>query len=149
MPKRKKNPVIVVGFDGSESSLKAVDYSKAMAHLHSADIHLLHVIDWSPYEFYSMEETATRSRERKREIQQDRENLFPAVLADLKKSGIQSVGNVTFGHPSQALARAAKNVDAIMMIVGRRGRSKIRRMLMGSVAASLANYASCPVVIVP
>ncbi|MFK7955038.1 MAG: universal stress protein [Lysobacterales bacterium] len=149
MAKRTTTPVIVVGYDGSESSQKALAFAKELAQNHGAAIELQHIVDWSPFEYYSLEETAIQMRERKAQIQNDRESLFPPVLADLEKCGITANANVTFGSPPQVIARVAKNIDALMIVVGRQGRSKIRRLLLGSVASSVANHANCPVVIVP
>ncbi len=143
------SPVIVIGFDGSESSLKAVTFAKGLAKTHKASLNLVHVIDWSPFEYYTLEETATQARKRRTQIQQDRESLFPAVLADLKKSGVRAGSRVVFGNPAQVLARAAKNVDALMIVVGRQGTSKIRRLLLGGVANAVISHASCPVLVVP
>ncbi|MEM7704134.1 MAG: universal stress protein [Pseudomonadota bacterium] len=149
MAKRVARSVIIVGYDGSEASLKAVHFAKILARRHDADMHLLHVIDWSPFEYYTLEETAAQARERKAQIREDRESLFPPVVADIEKADIAASSEVVFGNPPQVVARTAKKMNALMVVVGRRGTSRLRRLLMGSVASSVANHAECPVVVVP
>jgi nucleotide-binding universal stress UspA family protein len=52
------------------------------------------------------------------------------------------------GDPAHEILEAARTSDADLIIVGRRGRSFVSRTLMGSVAARVAELASCDVLIV-
>jgi nucleotide-binding universal stress UspA family protein len=53
---------------------------------------------------------------------------------------------VEVGHPADALAAAAKKMDAAMIVVGSTGP---RSSLLGSVSADVSRRAPCPVVVVP
>ena len=53
------------------------------------------------------------------------------------------------GDPASVLIRIADNLNADVLVVGRRGSSLVERLMLGSVADRLAHEASCPVLIVP
>ncbi len=56
---------------------------------------------------------------------------------------------VAVGSPSQEIVRRAAEQQAELVVVGSRGRGEIRSALLGSVSASVAENAPCPVVVVP
>ncbi len=140
---------IVVGFDGSEQSHQALELASELAMKFDTEIHLLHVIDWTPYEFHTWEENEEQSKSRKEQIYHDRLELFPPIINKLKEQGITAASEVRFGHPAEVLAKSAEVKQAKMIVIGRRGLSKMRRMLFGSVASGVVHEAHCPVVIVP
>ncbi|WP_434080567.1 universal stress protein [Sanguibacter sp. Z1732] len=49
------------------------------------------------------------------------------------------------GHPADALREAGK--DASMLVVGSRGRSTARSMLLGSISHGVLHHAPCPVAV--
>ena len=53
---------------------------------------------------------------------------------------------VAEGDPTEALITAARGAD--LLVLGSRGRSQFRRLLLGSVSQGCAAYAPCPVVLV-
>lgn len=57
------------------------------------------------------------------------------------------------GHPVATLVEHAGRSDADLIVIGHRGRSsgraRRRRIMIGSVAAGVADQAPCPVMIVP
>lgn len=140
---------LVVGFDSSEQSRFALDFAKVLAHKYDAKLNLLHVIDWSPFEFHTWEENEAQSKVRKDEIKRDREKLFPPILDELKAADIEAERFVLFGHPAEMLADFAEEHQALAIVVGRRGQSRLKRVLFGSVASALIGETRTPVVIVP
>ncbi len=67
-----------------------------------------------------------------------------AALADAKDVPVEIT--VVEGHPRTALLDAAK--DALLLVVGRRGRSSWPGLTLGSISEACARSAPCPVVIV-
>jgi nucleotide-binding universal stress UspA family protein len=61
-------------------------------------------------------------------------------------SDVPVVVTVVEGHPRAVLLEAAKN--AMLLVVGRRGRSSWPGLMLGSVSEVCARQAPCPVVIV-
>jgi nucleotide-binding universal stress UspA family protein len=48
----------------------------------------------------------------------------------------------------RAIVNYAEDHDIDLIVVGSRGKSDLKRMLLGSVASSVVNYSSCPVLII-
>jgi nucleotide-binding universal stress UspA family protein len=53
-----------------------------------------------------------------------------------------------FGHPIQEILRAAEAIEADLIVLGAKGRSNLRLMLLGSVAQGVLQYARRPVLLV-
>lgn len=58
----------------------------------------------------------------------------------------QIASKVFFAAPVPTLVQLSK--DAQMVVVGRRGRSSLRRILLGSVSTGLLHHAHCPVAVI-
>jgi nucleotide-binding universal stress UspA family protein len=68
---------------------------------------------------------------------------------EASKQGVETQGAVLEGaHPAHAIVKRAEKDDADMIVVGSRGRTGIRRMVLGSVAESVVRHAPCTVVVV-
>ena len=55
---------------------------------------------------------------------------------------------VRVGRPDAEIVALAEEVEARLIVLGSRGRSGVRRALMGSVSDSVVRHAHCPVLIV-
>ena len=75
-------------------------------------------------------------------------------LDDIKekadKSGIQFRSEIIMAKRSaiSTMLDYAEEQNINLIVVGTRGRSRIKKMLLGSVASGLVTYASCPVLVV-
>ena len=72
------------------------------------------------------------------------ENEVRAAVAEA--SDVPVVVTVVEGHARQVLLDAAK--DALLLVVGRRGRSGWPGLTLGSVSEACVRHAPCPVVVV-
>ena len=54
-----------------------------------------------------------------------------------------------WGDVTQSLLDIAASNSAKMIVVGRRGRSQLAGLMLGSVSQKLVSLAPCPVVVVP
>ncbi|MEV6176895.1 universal stress protein [Streptomyces sp. NPDC052015] len=134
---------IVVGVDGSESSLGAIDWAADEAALHGLPLRLVHACLWERYEGPAFTESAGVASER----------LLAQTIIDRATERAQQ------GHPDvritvdivpedaeAALLREARRATAV--VTGCRGRGPITGALLGSVSRSLATRAPCTVVVV-
>lgn len=76
------------------------------------------------------------------------EHQLERHLRDLQRIGIDAEGRCVKGAPVEVLLEEAAHWDADAMAVGTQGRSRLRRLLLGSVAAELLKRAGCPVLTV-
>lgn len=138
----------VVGFDGSDSSQRAVAYAAALAKTAGAKLHLVQVLEWSAYSFHTPEELAERHKRREQELERANAVVQPAVDA-LTKAGLKATGEARHGHAGDLLCAIAKETGAAQIIVGRKGGSALANRLLGSVTVTLAQASPVPVTIVP
>ncbi|MDA7428538.1 universal stress protein [Primorskyibacter aestuariivivens] len=140
---------IVVGFDGSESAKRALDFAVAQAKAKGAGIVIAHVLEWSPYSFLTPTELEERHKRRGEELARAETALLKPVVDSLKDSGVEVSTALKYGHIAETLASVTKAESASQIVIGRTGHSSLSSRLFGSVAGSLAQAAPVPVTIVP
>ncbi|MEP3276202.1 MAG: universal stress protein [Stappiaceae bacterium] len=140
--------IFVVGFDGTESSQRSVEFAAARAKLAGAQLHLVMVLEWSAYSFHTPEELAQRHKRREEELERAEAVVRPAVDA-LLASGLTADCEVRHGHVADMLCEIAKEKGAVQIIVGRTGGSAFTARLLGGMAITLAQASPVPVTIVP
>lgn len=138
---------ILVGVDRSDASTRAVEYAADEARDSHSALKLVHVINWSRYSFTTNEENATRSVERKREVDSAQRDVIDPLLKDLE--GLDVSYEIRFGKPSEVLADIATDEGHSLVFVARTGDSGLREAIFGSTASRLVQHASVPVVVVP
>ena len=81
-------------------------------------------------------------------IQTDAEKKLRLLRGEARKSGVSARLLLLRGSPHEALNRAARRHRADLMILGTHGRTGLKRLLVGSVAARVVATAVCPVLTV-
>ena len=140
---------VLVGVHGSDCSRRAVDFAADQAKLTRSRLVLVYVIEWSPYSFNTPEENELRHKRREREIETAQQKILAPLLDSFKQMGITADGVVRHGHVAEVLIRIASERKVRQIIVGRRGRSKAKTLLFGSVASHLVQASAIPVTVVP
>lgn len=138
----------IVGFDGSGAAQRAVEFAAARAKLANAKLHLVQVLEWSPYSFHTPDELAERHKRREQEL--DRANAMVQPAADkLNAAGIETTCEARHGNAAELLSEIAVEKSAAQIIVGRSGGTGLANRLLGSLAITLAQASPVPVTIVP
>lgn len=144
---------IVVGIDGSVESLKAAGYAVSMAKTYDAELIAINVLTSDIGYIYSSpgvesppltikeimllaEDEATKWFDEAKEKANNKEIQLKTEFIVAKKSVLNAILEYVEEH----------NINLI--VVGTRGRSGIKKMLLGSVASGLVTYASCPVLVI-
>jgi nucleotide-binding universal stress UspA family protein len=70
------------------------------------------------------------------------------ALATIRGAGAEAIGRIVDGQPQEAILRAAAEVGADLIVLGRRGMNQIKRTLVGGTSEKVAGLASAPVLIV-
>ncbi|MCP4320112.1 MAG: universal stress protein [Hyphomicrobiales bacterium] len=138
----------IVGFDGTEQSRRALDYASARAKKSGAHVHLVLVIEWSPYSFHTPEELNERHRRREQELERATTVVQP-VADELNKAGVKTTCEVRHGNAAELLCEIATNKNATQIIIGRTGDSVFTQRLLGGLTITLAQVAPIPMTIVP
>jgi len=149
---------ILVAIDGSRPSMDAVDYAIAIAQRNEAELTALYVVS-SPTTFYYTSDTPEDQipeivkdivHYAKNESQPWFNEITEKVRARAGSGVIQLKTQVVVspitvrGSIIQYTER--ENIDLI--VVGARGRSAFKRLLLGSTASDIVTHAHCPVMVV-
>lgn len=136
---------IVVGIDGSQSSINALTWALREAKRHSAEVLVVHVWSLPPAVdpmgvavFAPIEELESAAQGVMKHVME----TVRSLLGDLTVTT-----SVERGSAAQHLLNASSTAD--MVVVGRRGHGGFLGLLIGSVAEQIAHHAKCPAVIVP
>ena len=151
----KKLSKILVPLDGSPTSMEAADYAIMLSTLHQAQIVLLHVLNVAEYysslQFFEVKQPI-ESKEIIEEAKKEANKWFNIVNKKINEKLGKQIELETYITISQSTVKSIldfaeeKNVDLI--VVGTRGHSGIKKLLLGSTASGIVTYSSCPVIVV-
>ncbi|MFI1951215.1 universal stress protein [Streptomyces xinghaiensis] len=135
---------VVVGVDGSPSSLEAVDTAAREARLRSAELRLVHAFVWPamhvPAEPSPLGPAQGVLRE---EVERVMAEAVRRARAQAPDAGLTHA--VIAGEPLAVLE--AQSRRASLLVVGSRGQGRFTEVLVGSVAVHLAGHSRCPVLV--
>ncbi|MFN3984729.1 MAG: universal stress protein [Rhodocyclaceae bacterium] len=142
------NKTYIVGFDGTQSSRRAIDFAADCVRAQGGTLHLVHVLEWSPYSFLTAEELAERHQRRQEEVARAEQFIAP-VCDELRAAGLTVTSEVRYGHSAEIMCEIARGFDAAQIVVGRKGASNLAARLIGSLGMSLVQASPVPVTVVP
>ncbi|MFF4351224.1 universal stress protein [Streptomyces sp. NPDC001530] len=133
---------LVVGVDGSEPSMRAVDWATDEAGLRGLPLRLVYASLWERYEGTSLAQGLDRPSE-----QEMAEDIVDAAArrAHGRDAKVKISTDVLPEEPVPALLRESRHATAL--VLGSRGRSSIAELLLGSVSLAVAARADCPVIV--
>lgn len=141
---------ILVAFDGSPTSEKALDEAIRLARLTGARLRLLHVVDELSY-VNGFETAMNYANEIVPLMQAAGEKLLALGRKKAADKGVDADSVLIVGGPGriyEQVAEQARSVKADLIVVGSHGRRGIGRVLMGSDAEQIVRTAPVPVLVV-
>jgi len=139
----------LVAVDGSEWGNRAADQAITLAMQTGAEVQLITIVPWSGFQPMTLDEVSHRAVDKKEEEQQAIDTILKPVEDKHKNSGVKITAEHAWGNPAEVIHKRAKKTKASLIFVGRRGRSRIADLVLGSVANSLAHTVGKPIVLVP
>jgi nucleotide-binding universal stress UspA family protein len=137
--------VILVGTDGSDGALRAMDWTARLAQASDASVRAVHVL--------------TYDRELARDVSVDTMTNWRRTLArELKTSWVAPLVDLAVPHrcalveddsPAGGLIHAADREQADLLVVGTKGHGGFAGRVLGSTSYSLTHHAQRPVIVVP
>jgi nucleotide-binding universal stress UspA family protein len=134
---------IVVGVDGSPSSVDALRWALRQAELTGADVDAVTAWEMQPVFGWALVVPDENSERLARTVQAD---CVRRVLDDTHSLGVELHRSVIQGPPAQVLPTAAEGAQ--LLVVGTRGHGPLVEALLGSVGQRCVHRVACPVVIV-
>jgi len=150
---------ILVPLDGSEHSLKALEIAIQIAKKFDGKITLIHVYSVTIRPVIMPEPTtltppmipAMTPAEVSKAVEATRK-AGASILADgeqkVKAKEVQVETTLREGHTVQEIVKTAKEGKFDLIVIGGRGISKIRELLLGSVTDGVIHHAPCPVLVI-
>ncbi|MDD5153473.1 MAG: universal stress protein [Desulfovibrionales bacterium] len=134
---------ILVATDGSRYSEKALDGAVNIARKCGSSLYVLNVVELNP-EFMSLAPEAVEKMER------DSRTLLEETKERVSQKGITCETVIHEGEqPYEFIVSEAKRKKADLIVIGTHGRTGLKKLLMGSVAARVIGHAPCPVMVIP
>jgi nucleotide-binding universal stress UspA family protein len=139
---------IVVGTDGSASSMRAVQAAADLAAALHAELHVACSVRLPNDGTAISPMSPTFSPAWLEEAHADAAAAVARAAETARQAGATVTGDVLSGEPAHALIDYAANVDADLLVLGSRGMRGTARFLLGSVPNRCAHHAGCSVLIV-
>ncbi len=142
---------LLVGLDGSNHSLKAVDYTSEIAAALKAKVFILNVVKTQELpeglrEYAELEHVAGTDIEVLKKIAG---HLVANAERRAKEKGVDDiVGEVEEGPVARTIIARAQHHDIDMIVIGSRGLGNIEATLRGGVSHRVELLAKCPILTV-
>jgi nucleotide-binding universal stress UspA family protein len=139
--------------DGSTPSMRAADYAISIAIKNESQLITIFVIDFYKYPYlpssiilaptFGSEKYMQERNKAKECIERIREKYKENSNSQLKA---KIVGGTKSAAATIIEYAESENVD--LVVIGSRGRTKFKKLLLGSVSSDVVKYAHCPVLVV-
>lgn len=134
---------VVVGVDGSDSGLLAVDWATDEAARQGLPLRLVYASLWERYEGVMPSGGLQRPSE---QVMADNIVATAAERVRRRKPDVKVTAEVLPEDPVDALLRESANAAAV--VTGCRGRGELQGLLLGTVSLAVAGRATGPVIVV-
>ena len=140
--RRSQFKKILIGYDGSARGEKATETALALAQSLDAKVLLFAVA--RPPEPATMVEVDAMLDDAREHF----EEQFKKIIQRAKDLDVELLTDIAVGHPVEQIVHRAEMDHVDLIVLGRRGKSRFERILVGSTAEKVLRYAHCPVMVV-
>jgi nucleotide-binding universal stress UspA family protein len=140
---------ILVAVDGSNPSYNASTHAIDLAKTYDAKLIVLSIISPVPYsqfEYANIGRMNEIEKIEKEEAEQDIDKV--KQRATEKKVSIKTDVLIKYTSVVKEIVEYAENNKVDMIVIGSRGMTGFKKMLLGSVATGVVTYSHCPVLVV-
>jgi nucleotide-binding universal stress UspA family protein len=138
-------PVILVATDFSETAAAALDWAVELARQQGARIELIHAVTLPPSIPGFI---PTAGMDFQEDVFRAAETRLAETAAMLAGKGVSLATSLRPGMPSQVILDRAESVGAMAIVIGTRGLTGLRHLLLGSTTQRVVHGAGCPVLTV-
>ena len=136
---------ILIPTDGSDHSIRAAEYGISIAKTHDAQITVVFVLDDVVVDRFTK---VTEREGVERELKADGQRYINYILGLAEKDGVKATSLIAKGRPFEQIVHLANGLEMDLIVMGTYGGRGAERILLGSVAERVIEYAHCPVLVV-
>jgi nucleotide-binding universal stress UspA family protein len=136
---------ILVPIDGSDYSNRAAEYAIGIAKAQGAEVVLVYVVDELVVDQFP---GGNERGNVEAELKSDGQRAVKYAECLLEKAGVKSSSMLLKGRPFEQIVNTTKSFNIDLVVMGTYGRRGAERILIGSVAERVIEYAPCPVLVV-
>lgn len=147
---------IIVPYDSSSYSKKALSRAIEIAHNLESEIHIVTVVNVGYVSPPGMLKGLTRSKSDKNSIKkwkksakEDTEKMLKREVSRCDSKGISATYKILEGNVADSILDYSKRRRATLIVIGSQGLSGVKKIkILGSVSRKVSELAPCPVLIV-
>jgi nucleotide-binding universal stress UspA family protein len=137
---------VLVATDFSEAAQHAVDGAIAVAKTFEAKLHVVHAFQTpvpivSPYEVVVPEGFLEQARD-------SAGNELQKVVEKINSEGLEAESHLTEAPAAPSIVRLAEELEVDLIVIGTRGNTGLKHIVLGSVAERTIRLAPCSVLTV-
>ena len=141
-------PRVIAATDGSPGANRAVDAAATLAKATGSDLVILTV--GGNISGAELRRLADIQGDLSKALESEASQILDRAQKRVRRRGITAAKlQSAWGDPAQAIIDAVQREKADILVVGRRGRSRLSGLLLGSVSQKLTSLAPCKVMVVP
>ena len=130
---------VLLATDGSPDATLAAQSAVELCERTGSELHVVHVGEYLPT-FYAQTE------EKPAELRHTAQRLLDEQTERLRAAGGQvAQAHLLLGRPAEQIVNLSEELGVGVIVIGSRGLSALRRVLLGSVSESVVRHAHCPV----
>ena len=132
---------IVVAVDGSPRSEKTIPVAVDLAGRYGSSVTIVHAREYERYEGSDVDLGPPIPAE----------ELVEREVAKFRDAGLEAEGiirRVSSGRTADQIVDVANEANADLIVMGTRGMTELKSLLLGGVASKVVHQAACPVLLV-
>ncbi len=133
---------LLVGFDGSPQAERAVEVAMQLSACLDAEV-VVFAVAWLPKPATMVEVRAMLDEARERYT-----SAFERLVGSAKEHGLNMKTEIVVGDPAGQIIHRAEAGGIDMVLLGGRRRSRLTKLVRGSISENVLKHAHCPVMIV-
>lgn len=137
---------VLVATGGSPWSDKAVQYTIGLARDYGLNLLILHVITDTPP--YFIAEAGTSVDQVLEGSEEAGRGLLEESVQQADAAGVPCETELAWGRVPEVVCRVARERECDLIVVGSRGLTGFKRLMLGSISNAVAAKAPCPVLVI-
>ena len=137
---------ILVAVDGSEPSFNASEYAIDLAKINVAELIVLSIVSPKASSKYDMGRMTDIEKTAMAVAQQEVDQV--KQKASGKEVSVKTEVLVKYTSVIKEIVEYAEMMNIDMIVIGSKGKSGFKKLLLGSIASGVVTYSHCPVLVV-